>query len=221
MGLDGLELMMKVEDAFDIKISIDELTTVGNLHTHILRRLNLEDVPSLIPMGDGCPSIATFIAIRKAVTSLLLINRNAVRPKTALADIIPIQSRRQVWQQLRSLTHLPLPSLESAESTDPIFWLYTGLLAGILIVCGMIYGGLGLLIGTSFAIPIILWLLTVTKRIEAVFPLNYSTIADVVHYAKPQSHQVSEDPPRVILDRNAIWDQLVRIIADVLGVAPL
>jgi acyl carrier protein len=108
MGLDSVEMVIEVEEAFGIKIPDDvaaAVRTVGDLHQLIVESL-----------GDGrkssgiCLSAATFRLIRQAVNTGLSV-QTSIRPGDQIDAILPRRHRRQVWSQLTHSLDLRLPSL--------------------------------------------------------------------------------------------------------------
>jgi hypothetical protein len=59
------------------------------------------------------PIIRNFCRVRATFTSSLGIERRAVRPRTLLDTLLPIDVRRLVWRQLKR--HLPVPGLELSD----------------------------------------------------------------------------------------------------------
>jgi hypothetical protein len=64
------------------------------------------------PIMDApyCPTSRTFYWLRSVLMRELGLDRHAIRPSQALADLIPEDSRRKVWRQLRR-DGLALPPL--------------------------------------------------------------------------------------------------------------
>ena len=101
MGLDTAELVMNVEDAFDIKIPDDQspaLTTVGELYDYILAQTEL-------PLTGTCLTAAAFYELRAGLADLGVTTRFA--PSTKLVEILPHTNRRQLSQAKQ----LKLPDL--------------------------------------------------------------------------------------------------------------
>src|SRR5437868_13547715 len=62
-----------------------------------------------------CPTSRTFYRLRSVLMRELALDRHAVRPSLALADLVPEDKRRQVWQELRR-QGLALPALRLSRS---------------------------------------------------------------------------------------------------------
>jgi len=109
MGLDALELVLNVEDAFDVRIPderLGEIETVGDLHDFVVSLKG-----NLQPTRDTCLSASTFFRIRRALCRLLTTEPRGLRPRTPLDDVLPKDHRRELWTRLRRELKLTLPSL--------------------------------------------------------------------------------------------------------------
>ena len=62
-----------------------------------------------------CPTSRTFYRLRSVLMRELALDRHAVRPSLALADLVPEDKRRRVWQELRQ-EGLRLPALRVSRS---------------------------------------------------------------------------------------------------------
>jgi hypothetical protein len=97
MGLDFMELMLSVEEAFRFRFPDTDLTslnTPGRLIDYLAAHL---------PAGteDVCLSQRTFYRLRQSLIHHLGSARSAVRPATSLWKLIPIERRRKVWPAVR------------------------------------------------------------------------------------------------------------------------
>ena len=73
MGLDAVELIMAVEEAFDIEIPDWEgrnLSTAGQMYAYVVSRL-------AFPQRERCISSAVFYRIRRALMELYGVERRA------------------------------------------------------------------------------------------------------------------------------------------------
>lgn len=111
MGLDGVELVMTVEDEFQIVIPDDDaekLVTVGMLVDYVHAKCPREPF-------RGCRSAHTFYRVRAVLVEALDLPRREIRPATALAAIVPPHRRRAVWAAMKA-HELPLQSLRRPRS---------------------------------------------------------------------------------------------------------
>jgi acyl carrier protein len=105
MGLDAVELVLRTEDEFGITLSDDEAaaaTTVGDLYSLVLSKLNVT---------PGCLTSKAFYLTRRALVESLQIPRRSIRPATPLSPLLPDESRRTQWQQIRERIGLATPPL--------------------------------------------------------------------------------------------------------------
>lgn len=115
MGLDAVELVMRVEDTFGIKIEDHEyenVKTVGDLHKLVVRNRGR------VPVGEearnpreapSCLSLLGFLQLRRALTSLLNLPRRAVRPLTPLDTLFPRDQRPLRLGELERVLNLRFP----------------------------------------------------------------------------------------------------------------
>lgn len=106
MGLDTVEIVLRVEETFGVDLPDDELgsvRTVGDLHELLLRKLD---------GGYACLSSRAFYRVRKALVDVLGVKRNSVRPSSELAVILDQRSRPNVWREIEQQSGLRFPRLE-------------------------------------------------------------------------------------------------------------
>jgi acyl carrier protein len=124
MGLDGVELIMAVDDRFAIAIGDDEasrIRTVGDLELLIHRKLP----PAA---SEVCLSSFAFHRLRTALRRLFGIARSELKPQSSLADLLPREGRRRAWASLAENLNWHLPDLCRNRILEG------GLLAGFLSV---------------------------------------------------------------------------------------
>jgi hypothetical protein len=129
MGLDVVELVMAIEERFEIDIPDDEASnarTVGDLYQLVLTKV--ANVPETTPAT--CLTSAAFYRTRRGLLSTLPLNRREIRPSTPLAPLLPLSQRRRLWKGVQRKIELRLPNLERP------WWLRLGLiLTGLVAVC--------------------------------------------------------------------------------------
>jgi acyl carrier protein len=101
MGLDGVELVMAVEEEFKIAISdsdAEQCVTVGRLVDLVHARLRHT-------AQEPCPSQHGFYIVRRQLMNVLGVTRAQIKPETRLDDLIGKKNRRERWRDLvESLT---------------------------------------------------------------------------------------------------------------------
>jgi acyl carrier protein len=115
MGLDTVELVLEVEDEFDISIYDDDFqsfATVGDLTDYVVDRLAAAG--RLDPLSGEitpCSSPRHFTRLRRSVMGLYHTPRAAVRVRTRLEDVVPCDDRSVQWKRLGESLGLQLPGL--------------------------------------------------------------------------------------------------------------
>ncbi|MCC7086586.1 MAG: acyl carrier protein [Pirellulales bacterium] len=173
MGLDGIEIIMEVEDRFGITISDNEaqsLLTVGNL-------LHLINSRIATAHNARCPSLAAFLRIRQITRECLEQPGLRIRPSTAIAAVVPLHRRAQLWR-----------ALGDVNGTSPPFLRRPKLLRYALVAVAAVAIMLGLSTATFepamvplglFAAGIFIVALYVTTSLfRVVPPTKFSTFGD-------------------------------------------
>ncbi len=108
MGLDGVELIMAMEEEFDIEFIDDELAsifTVGEFFELIKRRLH-----GTTP--GGCLSHHMFNKIRRALVNNYKLKRSQIKLNKRILDIVPEKDLKEGWPYLQLFEDLKIPELE-------------------------------------------------------------------------------------------------------------
>lgn len=122
MGLDGVEILMEVEDQFGIELSEKECSvyggaTVGDLHADVLKRLR--EKGELDESGAAqCLTSAVFYRFRRALAEMFRVEPKRVRPSSALEGLVPRDKRRRNWRRLGRSVGLELPDLRRPAAAD-------------------------------------------------------------------------------------------------------
>ncbi len=107
MGLDGVELIMSIEEAFGISITDEE---AGNIRTPrqlinvVVRKLETTD-------RQVCATQRAFYTVRKALHAEFGVSRRAVTPRSSLEGLFPTETRYDNWQELLRRLGLRNPKL--------------------------------------------------------------------------------------------------------------
>ncbi len=125
MGLDGVELVMEVEEAFAIQISDAEagsIRTPGQLIGLILERI-------AEPSQLRCRSLVAFNRLRSVLVHQLGVDRRSVRLEAEIQSFVPARSRGQFWRRLgAALPHDAWPRLRPSPWSGwvmGLLWLST------------------------------------------------------------------------------------------------
>lgn len=107
MGLDSVEILMKVEDTFGIKIpdqEAEQILTVGDFHTAVWRHLSGKH-------SDKCKSQHLFYNLRKSFADTFNFSPQQLMLDTPPEEIFPITNRRQEYLSFANTANLKLPDL--------------------------------------------------------------------------------------------------------------
>lgn len=215
MGLDTVELVMEIEDAFDISIPDDQaskMLTVRGLYEFILQKTAHSDLES-----KACITAAAFYELRRHMRSIGLIQTD-IRPKTKLEDALPLMGRRSYWQTLSSMMDLRFPRLRrpswlSRLNCFIVILVVAGSFLGFAHLAPVVRILAALVVGIGAAAT--LWLLT---QPYAIYPAaTCSTIRDFVtsivaiNYTTLATRYSTRSPTNV-------WNALQLIVAEQLGV---
>lgn len=98
MGLDGIELVLAIEEDFQIAITDEE--AIRSETPAILTEI----VYSKIRQSEFevCPSQHGFYRVRKYLMDRLKIPRNTIKPDTPLKELIQKRNRRKYWSTILS-----------------------------------------------------------------------------------------------------------------------
>lgn len=204
MGLDSVELLLAIEERFQIHIDDDEassIATVGELHELLVRKLQPQP-------AARCLTSVAFYRTRRALVETLNLDRRAIAPSTPLTPLFPHSTRRQSWQRLQQSLALRLPALRLP--TAPL----------VLAIAAFLYFQLALHWAPLlfvFALFAGAALLRAFPNLATEFPSNIATAGDLArevlaaNYATLSQNAGGHTP-------NELWDALCRTIVDETGV---
>ena len=210
MGLDIVELVMAVEDDFEIPLPNDwgEIRTVGDLHQVICHQLDQHRMRPL----QTCPSIATFLETRNALLAMSPVARREVRPSSLLTEVISGRQRRQMWQQLQARTNISLPPLGLPDSLRTV--VYVACVSVLLLLTLVAVRSAGVLLVGLVGTLLLPMLYFATRPLALAFPEGCQTVGDVVRHARQISRTENSQPT----DPDVVWQRLVGIVSDQLDV---
>jgi hypothetical protein len=115
LGLDTVELIMRIEEDFSIDLPDWELSsvrTVGDLYALVLRHLDTT---------SACLSSKAFYRTRSAMVDALNLSRRSIRPSTSLEPLLPTESRIQRWNEIGTAIDLNFPRLRHSRGAKSLF----------------------------------------------------------------------------------------------------
>lgn len=215
MGLDTVELVMEIEDAFDISIPDDQasnMLTVGDVYEFILEKTADSTLKS-----STCLTAAAFYDFRRHVRTLGL-SPFEIRPRTRLDRVIPLVGRRSYWHELSSQMGLRFPRLGRPSwlallncilVAIVVFASFLGfaqqhVATGIFAaaVLGVISSAMLMFLTQPFAIYPASTCSTIRDLVTNIVAINYNTLATRYSTRNPTD----------------IWNALQLIVAEQLGV---
>lgn len=215
MGLDAVELVMSVEDAFQINISDEEASktrTVGELYDLVLSKIKIKGTHDE-ESSRRCLTSAAFYRVRRAMVQVLHIDRRKITPKTELLDLLPRPQRRDNWGRIKQSINLKMPKLQPN-------W-------GVILIKFVILMAVGIALGLLQYVGI--WGLTIVSLISALVMTKFmpalhtslpastvGALAEQIYLANLK--QLAEENGG--LNEREVWGALRQIIIRQLGVKP-
>ena len=212
MGLDGVELIMEIEDEFGITISAfdgPEMRTVADLVAQCLERIHATET-------TRCHSLPCFLSLRQLVRDVVSDQRFKVRPRDKVENRLNDTERKRLWRRLPELLKTLPPELRRPS------WLRKTLVISVLafpIILMAVFPwhekNLVLILLASLAFPVILHLTTTGLRTRT--PAGYSSFGDITK--RIVGLRVATKPP-ARTDYETVFSIVKNIIVEQLGVQP-
>jgi hypothetical protein len=216
MGLDTVELVMEVEDAFGITIEDAEaeaVHTVNDLY-HLVARKS-----GVVPQ-DRCLSARAFYRLRRAIRAISPAAPQRLRPSTTIDEDLPVRDRRKAWPRLAEATGLRLPRLEASAAVAG------SLLAGTLVgavALGVWVGWLTMaqvgLVVVFVALVVLGILSCLIARLVAKHMPSCRTLGELAHRILCRNYSTIARESGAGYDRE-LWAALCRIIGEAVGIDP-
>ncbi len=221
MGLDGVELVMAVEETYGIEITDEEAgkaVTVSDLYSLVLTKLRGAKV-------DRCLTSAAFYRIRRGFIDGLGINRRGITPETPLEAIIPREDRRQKWLRVQKATRVGIPSPERPAwvlvSFAALGVLMLATLLPVLYILGRRHGPDSSVLLLPVGILIFVFVLSVklSRPLAIAFPHGAVTVSDLAKDVLARNYaQLAAAVGG--WNETEVWESLTRVIVNQIGVAP-
>jgi acyl carrier protein len=180
MGLDGVELVMAVEERFGIEISDEEapkLRTPALLTEFVAKKLDAQK-------SEHCATQRAFCRLRRAAMETFQIRRKQVRTDTRLEELFQPENRRELWDRFGwTVGAIAWPKLEYP-------WEFSGsVLTGVAVIVGLSGFFLflvipyplwvGWLIAFSLWAAITTFVFQLARRFRTRFPERAETFGDL------------------------------------------
>jgi len=206
MGLEGVELLLTLEEEFQIAITDEEAqkSLTPNLLTDVvwakLKKSN----------QDACPSQKGFYVVRRNLVDLLRIPRTNIKPETPLHKLIEQRHRSRLWPTI--LSRLSNGQKVYAPLERPI-WIkrIIYLFSPILLVPTLFF-----IYQVPFALSLIstliicMIMMLFTKPLKMAFPKNYASVKDLIKIVGTLQSRVWE--------RNEVYQKIKDVIVKQIGI---
>lgn len=184
MGLDAVEIVMEIEEAFGITLEEGEaakMATPRDLVEAVCRKVGQADSP-------GCLTQRAFQLVRKSLMIRLGLRRAEIGPTVPLATLVGKERRAGLLQELaEDLKTGPLPELERPAVVLgglALVSLALGVLAGARLQATALqeYGAVAFLLGLGVAVgaQTCAWFATAPLRVH--FPRVIATAGDLARW---------------------------------------
>ena len=214
MGLDIVELMMRVEEEFRIEIEDEEasyISTVGQLHTLILDKTGV-----LKP--SRCVSSTTFYQLRRALVDLAIAPRQSIAPATPIAALLPASKRRQGWKEWSEKAQLNLPALEKPRWVCNVGWLAVAASLALSLIC-WIHAPSFVFFYCVTIFAFCYWICQWSQRHAIQLPANCASVGAITKAAMKLNYGINAEWEKSD-GADEIWDRLKAIVVDEISADP-
>ena len=107
MGLEGVELIMAIEDRFCTSLpdtKTERFQTIGDVHNFLMARIQKQN-------SEFCPATAMFYPSRRILVDKFNVDRARVKPSASLGSLLDAESRKQFWRTIEVALSTQLPGL--------------------------------------------------------------------------------------------------------------
>ena len=132
--MEGVELVMKLEDSFQIQLSDEEASSVRTMADVLELVWKKIKVPR---DTQGCLSAHCFYKLRQALIDATGIDRRAVQPSSPMESILPRRHRTKILKTLAKSSGLVMPTLQRPG------WMTLSIVI-VTLAGAIIAGGLGI-----------------------------------------------------------------------------
>jgi acyl carrier protein len=215
MGLDLVELLLTIEDEFQIAVSdtdAEQCRTVGDAVDLVYSRVRKSE-------NEPCPSQHGFYVVRKKLIGILSVSRCRIRPDTRLDELIRRKNRRASWKRI-------LAELADRQGVWPrltrprwlkvvLFVIGSFVFLACFFMCSLLWRS-GLTVGdalwfflfTAFFTALFLGVITVPFKTE--FPEGFRFVKDLVKFVKTLDTR--------IWSREEVFEKVKKLTAEQLDV---
>lgn len=208
MGLEGVELLMNLEEAFGVEITDEEAT---NCKTP---RMVIDLIVSKLHATQErvCRSQRAFYVVRRCLVGAFGLDRKSITPDTRLRDILPESRQKELWEQFKNvLTPANWPPLQLPpwmSRSIAVLCMAAFPIGGIIGFCWS--GNLVVALGFGMVLTVVMGIASfaITRPYCTCIPAYLTSIRDVIPYAMTSAHtagwsrrEVSTVVKRVTMDQ--------------------
>lgn len=181
MGLEGVELIMSIEETFGVEFSDEEIfeaVTPRLIGDKIFLKLQKTDEKT-------CLTQRAFYILRRSLMQLFNLPRDSVKPDTPINDIISPKRQHLAWEQIRSMVQAR--SWPGLNRPILLIWIlsFITIFSGVLFTISLQANfdlSLSLFIGMLMTIQIGVLSAKVTTPYRTRLPRWCKSIRDIVPY---------------------------------------
>lgn len=217
MGLDAAEILMEIEEEFDITIAEEEFPyfrTLGSLHDYLLEKCGVRKRPD-------CPTRSAFYRLRRAVAKVCDVEPHTLRPDTEALPLLGRWQRKRTWRRIEEELGLKLPELENRAGAGAFFGAAVASGVGFVIATvlsrdfcvGIAFALVALIPGILIGFAVGLCCIpTVWRPCRTLGGVARSVVA--INYC--EFHSAVD--PNVGVEGDPIWERLCKVVVEQLGV---
>ena len=216
MGLDGVELIIRFEDAFGVAIPDSiaaELTTPRLVTEYLVSQLK-------VVQQTTCTSQQAFHQLRKQLLPLTAVQRREFRPGTKLTHVFPVDRRKQTWAIARSQ-----PGVSKLPDLVRPGWLVSLLTLVTIVTAVLVFnqfrtrsasGDIAILASILVSVAIAYGSALITRPLKSQFSREYTNLGDLADYLAIHSphafkkewtrEEVAETVRRIIVDQTGLHE---------------
>lgn len=210
MGLDGVEILIEVEDRFGITIRDAEaqrICTVGDLLALINDRIAARAQLS-------CPGLGAFLEVRRLVRNFLSQPSLRLRPSTPIVFIVPAHRRSALWRIFSDRLGTSAPALRRPRPLRILLVVAACLVFGLGISTALIDPAI-VPLGIICALAVIITLQLITSPLRIEPPKTMDTLGDLSRRIIGLSMATGS-----VTSAQEVLQCVQQIVASILGVNP-
>ena len=208
MGLELVELVLAVEEEFDVRLRCPVPETVGEFFDSIRTAIQRDQRI----LAACCPSIPVFFEVRDAVQDAWAAS-SRIAPSTFLIEVLPPGRLAVAWQRLESQLNVRLPKLTAPREQGAVALAFIGFVALMECLACVSADLPGLLFATVIGISVLFFMfVAIVNRLPHSLPNEISTVGDLVRNLLPV-RGVSDAQ-----SESLHWARFVTLVSDQLDV---